>query len=213
VLPSLAVIAPPLTAKFDRLLALRGDPVKGLAATDWGSALEGVPQDVLMRAAHCDGARACPSGVGGSPKDDAVRRKALESNRGVGSLESVETLKAIKWCRQRLHGRGATRRLVMDTAFHKPRVTSRGQPGADDSSGVFEAIQSVEEELLSRIALMSEYHRGPEAAALNRRGTEAASPSARALGRRSDPESRAAAGPVPYNAMVTSSSVSDSHTR
>src|SRR5690606_20421778 len=40
-----------LMGKFDRLLGLRGDPVKGLPANEWAGALEAVPREVLIRAA------------------------------------------------------------------------------------------------------------------------------------------------------------------
>ncbi|HVJ92181.1 MAG TPA: hypothetical protein VM580_20415, partial [Labilithrix sp.] len=72
--------------------------------------------------------------------------------------------------------------------------------GADSSEGIFEAIQSVEEELLARIALMSEYHRGPEQrraiAEVLKRVILPPEPVAAPV----TPESRAAAGPVPYSA-------------
>src|SRR5262249_5461516 len=70
----------------------------------------------------------------------------------------------------------------------------------DTSEGIFDAIQSVEEELLARIALMSEYHRGPEQrraiADILKKHVLPPEPPAAAQG----PESLAPTGPVPYNA-------------
>ena len=39
-----------LVAKLDKLLVMRGDPVKGLPATVWAESLEGVERDDLLRA-------------------------------------------------------------------------------------------------------------------------------------------------------------------
>src|SRR5262245_36342415 len=72
--------------------------------------------------------------------------------------------------------------------------------GAEDASGIFDAIQSVEEELLARIALLSEFHRGPEQRrAIANVLKKVIMPPEPAAGAPT-PESRASAGPVPYNA-------------
>ena len=188
-----------LTAKFERLLALRGDPVKGLAATDWASALESVPRDVLMRAAIEMVRALVIQDWSDRRKDDLRPQKALTATEAWLASPSPETLKAVK---NGAKDCTAARNETFGDGHRVPQAARHvaWTVGAEDASGIFEAIQSVEEELLSRIALMAEYHRGPEqrraiADVLKRmilppeRAPEPPSP-----------ESRAAAGPVPYSA-------------
>jgi hypothetical protein len=186
-----------LTAKFDRLLALRGDPVKGLAATDWGSALEGVPQDVLIRAAIAMVRELVIQEWADRRKDDLRPQKALEATEAWLATPSPEGLKAIKAAAKDCT---AARNETFGDGHRVPQAARHvaWTAGADDSSGIFDAIQSVEEELLARIALMSEYHRGPEQrraiADVLKRMILPPEPVAET------PKSLAPTGPVPYNA-------------
>lgn len=150
-----------LTAKFDRLLALRGDPVKGLAAADWASALESVPHDVLVRATIEMIRTLALEEWADRRKDDVRPQKALDATEAWLASPSAEALKVVKsaakdctTARNETFGDG---HRVPQAARHVAWTA-----GADHASGIFEAIQSVEEELLARIALLSEYHRGPE---------------------------------------------------
>ncbi len=186
-----------LSAKFDRLLALRGDPVKGLPATDWASALESVPQDVLIRAAIEIVRALILEEWADRRKDDLRPQKALEATEAWLASPTAETLKVVKGTAKDCT---AARNETFGDGHRVPQAARHvaWTCGADTSEGIFDAIQSVEEELLARIALMSEYHRGPEQrraiAEILKKFVLPPEPAA------PTPESRAAQGPVPYNA-------------
>jgi hypothetical protein len=193
------VDATAIKAKFDRLLALRGDPVKGLAATDWGSALEGVPQDVLIRAGIEMVRALILEEWADRRKEDKRPQKALDAAEAWLAAPSPEALKAVKAAAKDCT---AARNETFGDGHRVPQAARHvaWTCGADDASGIFDAIQSVEEELLARIALMSEFHKGPEqrrAIATLLKG--AILPPEPAVAPPT-PESRAAADPVPYNA-------------
>lgn len=187
-----------LNGKFDRLLALRGDPVKGLPATDWASALESVPRPVLMRAAITMIRTLILEEWSDRRKDDLRPQKALEATEAWLEAPSAEALKLVKNTAKECT---AARNETFGDGHRVPQAVRHvaWTAGADDASGIFEAIQSVEEELLARIALMAEYHRGPEqrraiATVLKQFVLPPAEPEAPAA------ESRVDTGPVPYNA-------------
>lgn len=188
-----------LQAKFDRLLALRGDPVKGLPATEWAGALESVPRDVLIRAA-IDMVRSLVLQEWiDRRKDDARPQKALEATELWLTSPTADALKLVKAAAKDCT---AARNETFGDGHRVPQAARHvaWTCGADTSEGIFEAIQSVEEELLSRIALMSEYHRGPEQrraiADILKRFVLPPEPTAVDAG----PESLAPKGPVAYNA-------------
>lgn len=188
-----------LIAKFDRLLALRGDPVKGLPATEWATALETVPQDVLIRAAIEMVRMLVLEEWADRRKDDLRPQKALEAAEGWLASPSPEALKAVKSAAKDCT---AARNETFGDGHRIPQAARHvaWTCGAETSEGIFDAIQSVEEELLARIALLSEYHRGPEQrraiADVLKKNILPPEPPAKV----ETPESRAAAGPVPYNA-------------
>lgn len=188
-----------LTAKFDRLLALRGDPVKGLPASDWAAALESVPQDVLMRAAIAMVRGLVLEEWAERRKEDLRPQKALEATEAWLASPTAEALKAVKAAAKDCT---AARNETFGDGHRVPQAARHiaWTASAEDASGIFDAIQSVEEELLARIALMAEYHRGPE----QRRAIADAlkkvilPPEPTAENGKS--ESRAASGPLPYSA-------------
>lgn len=198
-LASNAVDRATLTGKFDRLLALRGDPVKGLPATDWASALETIPRDVLIRA----GIELVRSLVleewVDRRKDDRRPQAALDTSEAWLASPTPENLKAVKAAAKDCT---AARNETFGDGHRVPQAARHvaWTCGADSSEGIFDAIQSVEEELLSRIALLSEYHRGPEqrraVADVLKRVLLPPEPAPEAP----SPASLASAGPVPYSA-------------
>jgi hypothetical protein len=188
-----------LNAKFDRLLALRGDPVKGLPAEEWASALGELPKELLIRAG-IDLVRALIlEEWADRRKEDRRPQKALEMTEAWLASPTVEALKAVKGAAKDCT---AARNETFGDGHRVPQAARHvaWTCGADDSSGIFDAIQSVEEELLARIALMSEFHRGPEQrraiASLLKQVVLPPEPKTA----QPTPESRASAGPVPYNA-------------
>lgn len=188
-----------LTAKFDRLLALRGDPVKGLPATEWAAALETIPQDVLIRASIEMVRGLILEEWADRRKEDLRPQKALDATEAWLAKPSAEGLKVVKNAAKDCT---AARNETFGDGHRVPQAARHvaWTCGADTSEGIFDAIQSVEEELLSRIALLSEFHKGPEqrraiATVLKKHilPPEPAAPVA-------TPESIASKGPVPYNA-------------
>ena len=188
-----------LTAKFDRLLALRGDPVKGLPSTDWASALEQVPRDVLIRAGIDIVRSLILEEWADRRKDDRRPQKALEATEAWLAAPGPETLKAVKNAAKDCT---AARNETFGDGHRVPQAARHvaWTCGADDAAGIFDALQSVEEELLSRIALLSEFHRGPE----QRRAIVSALKSTifppEPVAAAAPAPSAASADPVPYNA-------------
>jgi len=188
-----------LNAKFDRLLALRGDPVKGLPATEWAAALESVPRDVLMRAAIDVIRSLVLEEWADRRKDDQRPQKALDATEAWLASPTPEALKAVKNAAKDCT---AARNETFGDGHRVPQAARHvaWAAGAEDASGIFEAIQSVEEELLARIALFSEYHRGPEQrraiADILKKHVLPPEP----VVEDPDPAPRASADPVPYSA-------------
>lgn len=187
-----------MSGKFDRLLALRGDPVKGLPAAEWQQALEGVPTDVLMRAAIAMVRELILQEWIDRRKDDQRPQKALEATETWLASKTTENLKAIKGPAKDCT---AARNDTFGDGHRVPQAARHiaWTAGNEDITGLFEAIQSVEEELLYRIGLMSEYHRGPEQrraiAEVLKRFVLPPDPA-----KEQTPESLPPKGPVPYNA-------------
>lgn len=172
--------------------------MKGLPATEWAGALEGVPQDVLLRAAIKIVRDLILEEWVDRRKTDQRPQKALEATEAWLANPTTENLKALKGPAKDCT---AARNETFGDGHRVPQAARHiaWTAGEDDNSGLFEAIQSVEEELLSRIALMSEYHRGPE---MRRAIVEGLKKVIVPPEPKSAPaaESRAPSGPVPYNA-------------
>jgi len=187
-----------LTTKLDRLLTLRGDPAKGLPATTWAEQLEGVPHGDLLRAAveavrslviqdWADKRRADKR-----PQEALAAAEAWLAGGGEEALKAAKT--AAKGCTAAKNETFGTDHRVAEAA----RAVAWAA-GDKDATHIFEAFALVEHELLARIALLSEYHRGPE---MRRSVVEA-------IRRVLAPEEKSApaaapvaadAAPVPYNA-------------
>lgn len=151
-----------LVAKLDKLLGMRGDPVKGLPATVWAETLEGVEREQLLRA----GVEVVRTLL---VPDWADRRK--DDRRPQAALEAVEA-----W----LEAPNAPEPLAACKAAAKACTAARGETfgdqhripeaaralawavGPKEAAPVFDALAAAEEELLARVALTSEYHLGPQ---------------------------------------------------
>jgi hypothetical protein len=146
---------------LDRLAGLRGDPAKGLPPTAWAEHLADLDHAVLMRAAiEAIRELALPEWVAARP-DDRRPQIALEAaeawldTRSGAALESAKA--AAKECT-------AARNETFGDVHCVPQA-ARGVAwavGAPDGEHLYEAIASIEEGGLARIALTSEYHRIPE---------------------------------------------------
>jgi len=151
-----------LAAKLDKLLAMRGDPVKGLPATAWAEAFDGIEREQLLRAV-IEVVRTL------LVPDWADRRK--DDRRPQQALEAVEA-----WLAQP----SAPETLLQCKAAAKACTAARGETfgdqhripeaaralawavGPKEAAPIFDALACSEEELLARIALTSEYHLGPQ---------------------------------------------------
>ncbi|MBX3252448.1 MAG: hypothetical protein KF901_35065, partial [Myxococcales bacterium] len=131
-------------------------------------------------------------------KEDLRPQKALEATEAWLASPGTDALKRVKSAAKDCT---AARNETFGDGHRVPQAARHvaWTCGGDTSEGIFDAIQSVEEELLARIALMSEYHRGPEQrraiAEVLKKFILPPEPAAAPT-----PESRAAEGPLPYNA-------------
>jgi hypothetical protein len=151
-----------LAAKLDKLLAMRGDPVKGLPATVWAESLDGVAREQLLRAV-IEVVRTL------LVPEWADRRK--EDKRPQAALEAVEA-----WLAQP----SSADVLLQCKAVAKACTAARGETfgdqhripeaaralawavGPKEAAPIFDALACSEEELLARVALTAEYHLGPQ---------------------------------------------------
>jgi hypothetical protein len=186
-----------LVAKLDRLLGTRGDPVKGLPATAWAEALDGIEREQLLRAV-IEVVRTL------LVPDWADRRK--DDRRPQAALEAVEA-----WLAQP----NAPESLLACKAAAKACTAARGETfgdqhripeaaralawavGPKEATPIFDALAASEEELLARVALTSEYHLGPQQrrAIVDALRKVLAPPAAKV----DEAVSKAPAGPAPYS--------------
>src|SRR3954470_12014218 len=150
--------------RFERLLALRGDTVKGIAVSAWATNLDGYDRDLLLRAAI------------------AVTRTLVlpewESRRP-GDLRPQDALAAVEaWIVEKSEAKREVAKQAAkacteaknETYGHGHRVAEAARAiawavsgkDATDPSEIWESLVTVEQELLDRIALVSEYQRLPE---------------------------------------------------
>lgn len=147
--------------KLDRLAALRGDPSTGLGAAAWAEAFGALDKERLMRAAIAAVRTLLLPDWEVSRKADRRPQQALEAveawlvDRSSEHLERVKA--AAKACTE---ARGE--RFGNDHRVPEAARAVAWSVTAKDLTPLFEALATVEEELLGRIALTSEYHRGPE---------------------------------------------------
>lgn len=150
-----------MSERFDRLVTLRGDLVKGLPISAWETNLGDLDRDQLLRAV-IDVIRKLllPEWQARRP-DDRRPQLALEATEAW--IES-KTLDAVAHAKAKAKACTAAR---TETFGYDHRVAEAARAvawaaGAKDNKHIWEALTSIEEELLARIALVAEYHRQPE---------------------------------------------------
>jgi len=144
------------------LVAARGDPVRGLPATAWAEKLDGIDRNEILRAAIAV-VKLLVQDWADQHKDDKRPQKAIEAaeawlaNPGPEALAQAKA--AAKDCT-------AARNETFGRDHRVPQAARNVAWAAgakdNDMSTIWDAIANTEEELLARIALLSEYHRGPE---------------------------------------------------
>lgn len=151
-----------LVAKLDKLLGMRGDPVKGLPATVWAETLDGIEREQLLRAV-IEVVRTL------LVPDWADRRK--DDRRPQAALEAVEAWLAAPTAPEPLAACKAAAKACTaargETFGDQHRIPEAARAlawavGPKEAAPIFDALAASEEELLARVALTSEYHLGPQ---------------------------------------------------
>jgi hypothetical protein len=182
-----------IAERFDRLAAIRGDAVKGLPESAWKANLDDIDRDLLLRAI-IEATRALVLEEWESKRKDdrrpqdalAAAEAWLETKSPEALAQAKETAKACTAARNETFGG--------DHRIPEAARACAWAAGAKDNEHIWEGLIAIEQELLARIALVSEYHRLPE----TRRSILAV------LRRVLDPkpveEKPASTGPVAYSA-------------
>jgi hypothetical protein len=151
-----------LVAKLDKVLGMRGDPVKGVPATVWAETLEGVPREELLRAAILVIRTLLVPEWADRRKDDRRPQAALEAVEAW--LAAPEDPAPLAACKAAAKACTAARGETFGDQHRIPEA-ARGLAwavGPKEAAPIFEALAATEEELLARVALTSEYHLGPQ---------------------------------------------------
>ena len=174
--------------RLDRLAALKVDC---LSPTAWAANLDGVDRDQLLRAA-IEATRVLVLPEWESKRlEDRRPQLALEATEAWIATRSVEAIAQAK-----VAGKDCTaaRNETFGTDHRIPEAARAvaWAVGAKDNAHIWEAFVAIEEELLARVALVAEYHKGPE----QRRALLAVV--RRVLGPAPTAAPPTSSGPVPY---------------
>jgi hypothetical protein len=150
-----------LAERFERLAAIRGDTVKGLPSTAWAANLDDLDRDQLLRAAiEATRVLILPEWESKRPTDRRPQL-ALEATEAWIAMRSPEAIAQAK-----IAAKDCTA-ARNETFGYDHRIPEAARAcawavGAKDNAHIWDAIGAIEEELLARIQLVAEYHRGPE---------------------------------------------------
>lgn len=152
---------PPLSQKLDRLLALRGDPKTGVGAAAWSETLGDIDKTVLLRALVIVVRELLIPDWAATRKTDLRPQAALDATEAWLATPTKEVATqakaAAKGCTEARNETFGQDHRVPEAARHAAWLAL-----GKDPTGLFDALETVEAELLARIALTGEYHRGPE---------------------------------------------------
>lgn len=176
---------------------MRGDPTSGVGAQAWQDALGDVDREQLLRALIVIVRELLIPGWLDMRKNDTRPQKALEAAEAWLATKSEDSIKeakaAAKACTEAKNETFGTDHRVPEAARAAAWATTK-----TEGPGLYEALGLVEAELLARIALTGEYHRGPEQrraiVALLKRVLLPPEPTVEAT-----PVSLEPKGPVPYS--------------
>lgn len=150
-----------MNERFERLLALRGHPVKGLPASAWAANLGDLDRDQVLRAVIEATRKLLLPEWDGLRPDDKRPHLALEATEAWIAAKTPDAIASAKACgkeltaaRNEMFGRG--------NAVPEAARAIAWAAGAKDSSDIWDALCAIETELLARIALIGEYQRGPQ---------------------------------------------------
>lgn len=150
-----------LSGKLDRILAMRGDPKNGAGAAAFAEALADVDKELLLRAIIAATRELLLQDWIDRRKNDKRPQEALDAAEAwLASRSKEDTAKAkaaAKACTEARNETFGEDHRVPEAARHAAWAALGRDP-----AGLFDALETIEAELLARIALLSEYHRGPE---------------------------------------------------
>lgn len=150
-----------LVPKLERVLALRGDPTTGVGAEAWAECLAEVDRDALLRAVILAVRELLIPGWADMRKNDTRPQRALDAAEAWLATKSPESITeakaAAKACTEAKNETFGTDHRVAEAARAAAWATTK-----TEGPGLYEALALVEAELLARVALTGEYHRGPE---------------------------------------------------
>nr|HEX4316488.1 hypothetical protein [Kofleriaceae bacterium] len=147
--------------RFERLLALRGHPVKGLPASAWAANLSELDRDQVLRAVIAAARELLLPEWDGLRADDKRPHLALDAAEAWLAGKTPEAIANAK-----LRGKDCT--AARNETFGRNNAVPEAAravawaTGAQDSSDIWDALCAIETELLARIALVGEYKRAPE---------------------------------------------------
>ncbi|MBA3396810.1 MAG: hypothetical protein H0T89_29535 [Deltaproteobacteria bacterium] len=152
-----------LSERFDRLAAIRGDMVKGLPVTAWAANLGDLDRDLLMRAAIAAIRELVLPEWESTRPEDRRPQEALEATEAWlakkdadSLLQTKATAKACTAARGEFFG---TDHRVPEAARALAWAAGAKE---NDLEHIWDALVAIEQELLARIALVSEYQKAPE---------------------------------------------------
>lgn len=151
-----------LRSSLDKLVVMRGDPVKGLPVTAWSDNLQAVDKELMLRAAIEVVRTLLVPDWADQRKDDrrpqdalAATEAWLETKSADAVLQAKAAAKACTAARNEFFGRD---HRVPQAA----RSLAWAASAKDENTHVWDALATTEEELLARIALTTEYHLAPD---------------------------------------------------
>lgn len=177
---------------------MRGDPKSGVGAQAWADALADIEKEALLRAVIAAVRELLVPDWADTRKTDTRPQAALDAAEAWLAEPTKEVATkakaAAKACTEARNETFGQDHRVPEAARHAAWIAL-----GKDPAGLFEALETVETELLARIALTGEYHRGPEQrralVGVVRRVLVPAEQAPAAP----PPTSAAPAGPVPYS--------------
>ncbi len=147
--------------RFERLLALRGHPVKGLPASAWAANLGELDRGQVLRAVIEATRKLLLPEWDSLRPDDKRPHLALEAAEAWLASPTPATVANAKAC-----GKACTaarnETFGRDNAVPEAARAIAWSAGASDSSDIWDALCAIETGLLARIALIAEYQRAPQ---------------------------------------------------
>lgn len=150
-----------MNERFERLLALKGHPVKGLPASAWAANLGELDRDQVLRAVIAATRKLLLPEWESLRPDDKRPHLAVDAGEAWLANKTPEAVAAAKAAgKECTAARNET--FGRDNAVPEAARSIAWAAGAKDSADIWDALCAIEIELLARIALIGEYKRAPQ---------------------------------------------------